>query len=60
MNYPPSARPFVEENVTLKHKLELAEKENARLKKVIERIKNGETIDCIFFSNLYDELRRIN
>jgi hypothetical protein len=57
MNYSPSARPFVEENVTLKHKLELAEKENARLKKMIERLENGETIDCILFSNLYDELR---
>ena len=60
MKYPPSARPFVEENVTLKHKLELAEIENARLKKLIERLENGETIDCILFSNLYDELRKIN
>ena len=57
MKYPPSARPFVEENITLKHKLELAKKENARLKKLIERLKNGETIDCILFPNLYDELR---
>jgi ribosome assembly protein YihI (activator of Der GTPase) len=57
MNYPPSARPFVEENLTLKHKLELAEKENARLKKIIERLENGETIDCILFSNLYNKLR---
>jgi ribosome assembly protein YihI (activator of Der GTPase) len=47
----------VEENLTLKHKIELAEKENARLKKIIERLENGETIDCILFSNLYDELR---
>ena len=57
MNYPTSARPFVEENITLKHRIELAEKENARLKKIIERLSNGETIDCILFSNLNDELR---
>jgi hypothetical protein len=58
MNYPPSARPFVEENLTLKHKIELAEKENTRLKKIIERLANGETISTtFFFPNLYDELR---
>lgn len=56
MNYPTSARPFVEENITLKHRIELAEKENARLKAIIKRLKNGETIDFIYLS-LYDELR---
>ena len=58
MNYPPSARPFVEENITLKHRLELAEKENARLKAIIKRLKNGETISTnFFFPNLNDKLR---
>jgi hypothetical protein len=57
MKYPPSARPFVEENITLKHRIELAEKENARLKKIIERLSNGETIDFIYLS-LYDEFRK--
>lgn len=56
MNYPPSARPFVEENITLKHRIELAEKENARLKKIIKRLESGETIfpTTFFFPNLYD------